>query len=129
MKTKTSNDAIYLGIQSKIKTLLSESFKIKAISIEDMLAILFILGQTENAYELEAFIDIFSNSFPVLKDYQIEKKSKSKTELETIIKDIVSDMISTDPLKATEIAKIALKPNISMEEIVKQYPEIKKYLK
>jgi len=123
METKITDKA-YLAMQEEIKSALVNAFKIKAIGVEDLLAILFILGQTDNAPELEAFVDIFSDSFPVLKDYEVGKRSEAKTGLEERVRKIVSKMVAQDPLKATEIAKAALQQGMTWDELMKEFPEI-----
>ena len=123
METKITDKA-YLVMQEEIKSTLAQAFKIKAIGMEDLLAILFILGQTDNSLELETFVDIFSDSFPVLKDYEVGKRSETKSGLEEKVRQIVSKMVSKDPLKATEIAKAALKPGMTWENLKKEFPEI-----
>lgn len=124
MTTKNA-DKTYPAMQSEVKAMLVKAFKIKAIGVEDLLAILFILGQTHNSTELESFVDIFSDSFPVLKDYSVSKKSAAKGDLEEKVRKIVSKMVADDPLKATEIAKAALKSGVTWEDLVEQFPEIK----
>ncbi len=123
METKIT-DKVYLAMQEEIKSMLVQAFKIKAIGVEDLLAILFILGQTNNSLELETFVDIFSDSFPVLKDYEVGKRSEAKSGLEEKVRQIVTKMVAQDPLKATEIAKTALKPGMTWDELIKEFPEI-----
>lgn len=123
METKITDKA-YTAMQEEIKSTLVNAFKIKAIGVEDLLAILFILGQTDNSLELEAFVDIFSDSFPVLKDYEVGKRSETKTNMEERVRQIVSKMVALDPLKATEIAKAALKQGMTWDELTKEFPEI-----
>ncbi len=123
METKIT-DKTYLAMQAEIKSMLVQAFKIKAIGVEDLLAILFILGQTNNSLELETFVDIFSDSFPVLKDYEVSHRGEKKSDLEERVRKIVSKMVAEDPLKATEIAKAALKPGMTWDELIKEFPEI-----
>ncbi len=122
-----AKDQAYLAMQNQIKSTLVQAFKIKAIEVDDLLAILFILGQTENSFQLETFIEIFSDSFPVLKDYAVSKKSDAKSDLDERVRKIVSKIVATEPLKATEIAKAALKAGTTWEELKKQFPEIENY--
>ncbi len=122
-----AKDQAYLAMQNQVKSTLVQAFKIKAIEVDDLLAILFILGQTENSFQLETFIDIFSDSFPVLKDYAVTKKSEVKSDLDERVRKIVSKMVAAEPLKATEIAKAALKPGATWDDLKQQFPEIESY--
>ena len=117
-------DKAYLETQDKVKAMLIKALKIKAITTEELMAVLYILGQTDTALELETFIDIFSGSFPVLSQYSDEKRSFAKDELVAKVKDIVSKLVHEDPLKATEIAKAALEPGATWEKLKEQFPEI-----
>ena len=116
MATKIT-DKTYLAIQDKVKNMLITALKIKAISSEELMAVLFILGQTSTTLELETFLDIFKDSFPVLGQYSEEKREVAKVDLEERVKVAVSKLVHKDPLKATEIAKAALKSGVTWEEL------------
>ena len=123
MATKITDKA-YLEMQEEIKVLLIKALKIKAITGEELMAVLFILGQASTAFELETIIEIFSDVFPVLSEFASDRKEVAKGDLEERVKVAVSKLMETDPIKATEIAKAALEPDITWEEIKKTYPEI-----
>lgn len=114
----------YVELQNKVKHLLANALKRKAITIEELAAILFIFQRTETTMELEAFIEIFDEAFPILKQFEREKRQEVRTSLEEKVKPYVSQLIKKDPLRATMLAKDALNPLMTFEELKKKYPEI-----
>ena len=114
----------YVELQNKVKNLLARALQTHTISIEELMAILTIFEKTETHAELEAFIEIFAEAFPILQQFEQEKRESSKSDLETKMKNVVSVMIKKDPLKATQIAKAALKPGMTWEALKEEFPEI-----
>lgn len=115
----------YLELQSRIKLLLARALEVRKITIEELLAILFILGQTTTTFELEAFVEIFADVFPVLKTVQLEKSEKEKINVQDRVKTVISKMVLSDPLRAAQLAKDALQKDISWEKLTAKYPELK----
>src|SRR5258708_1573183 len=97
----------YEELQQKIKLHLSQAVEMNKISNENLLAVLFLLGQTTNVLELETFVEIFADAFPVLKTVEMEKRSKAKINIEEKVKKVVSKLVFTNPKRATEITKAA----------------------
>jgi len=120
-----NTEKTYLAAQEKVKAMLATALKIKALDAEELMVILYILGQTSTTVELESFIDIFSESFPVLGDYAVSQKAELKGDLEERVKTAVSKIVQEDPLRAAEITKEALKPGAVWEEMIKKFPELK----
>ena len=94
------------------------------ISHEDLLGVLFLLGQTSTLLELETFVEIFADAYPVLKTVEIEKRSLAKGNVEEKVRKVVSQLVFTNPKRATEITKAALDKNVSWDELVKNFPEL-----
>ena len=115
----------YLDLQKRVKESLIQDLYLQKITPEQLLAILYVLGQASDADTLESFIEIFSDVFPNLKILLLNKEESEKSDLETRVKDLVSKLILKDPIKATELAKDALQHSMPWEEIEKKYPEIK----
>jgi hypothetical protein len=114
----------YVELQNKVKFLLADALKRRLISIEELQAILIIFSRTETTYELEAFLEIFADSFPVLKQFEHEKRKTAKGKIEDRAREVVQKMIKKDPMKAAEIAKAALKPGVTWEELTARFPEL-----
>lgn len=119
-----ATDDGYRELQNKIKRHLAHAVELRQLSQEDLLAVLFLLSQTTTVLEQETFVEIFSDSFPVLKTVQLEKRSTAKGDVEAKVKKVVADMVFSNPKRATEITKAALKKDVSWEELVKQFPEL-----
>ncbi len=114
----------YVELQNRVKNLLARALQSHVISIEELMAMLTIFKETETHAELEAFIEIFAEAFPILQQFEQQKRESSKTDLESKVKKVVGVMIKKDPLKATRIAKAALKPGMTWEALTEEFPEI-----
>lgn len=114
----------YEELQQKIKLYLAESVELNKLNTEDLMAILFLLGQTSTVLELETFVDIFSDSYPVLKTVHMEKRSQTKVNIEEKVHKVVSKLVFKNPKRAAEITKAALKKDAVWEELVQQFPEL-----
>lgn len=114
----------YVELRNKVKHVMARALQAHVITIEEVAAMLFIFEKAETFTELEAFIEIFSEAFPILQKFGEEKQAQAKGALEEIVKKVVGKLVKKDPLKATQIAKAALKPGITWEELVKEFPEL-----
>ena len=114
----------YKELQNKIKLHLAQAVEMNRISHEDLLGVLFLLGQTSTLLELETFVEIFADAYPVLKTVEIEKRSLAKGNVEEKVRKVVSQLVFTNPKRATEITKAALDKNVSWDELVKNFPEL-----
>ena len=114
----------YKELQNKIKLHLAQAVEMDRISHEDLLGVLFLLGQTSTLLELETFVEIFADAYPVLKTVEIEKRSLAKGNVEEKVRKVVSQLVFTNPKRATEITKAALDKNVSWDELVKNFPEL-----
>lgn len=122
-KTKIAPE--HMTLQNKVKTILTRSFQLKKIDEPSLLACLYILSQAQSQYELEAFINLFSDSFPVLKEIGEQQVESAKESLESRVREALSRVVKTAPLKATEIAKASQEPGMTWEKLVARYPELK----
>ncbi|MEK7544958.1 MAG: hypothetical protein AAB551_02395 [Patescibacteria group bacterium] len=114
----------YAEVQNKIKLLLARELEFHTITVEHVMAILFLLGQTKSVEELEVFIDIFQGTFPVLKTFTFEKAQTTKVHIEEKVRKAALKMITKDPMRAAELAKDALRKDILWDELVQKYPEL-----
>lgn len=114
----------YEELQQKIELDLAKAVDANRISKEDLMPILFLLGQTSTLLELETFVDIFSDSFPVLKTVQFEKRAQVKMNFEEKVRKVVSKLVFSDPKRAAEITKAALQKGATWEDLLDKYPEL-----
>lgn len=114
----------YVELRNKVKGIMARALQAHVITIEEVMAMLFIFEKAETFMQLEAFIEIFSDAFPVLQKFGEQKKEYAKNALEEIVKKVVGKLVQKDPLKATQIAKAALKPGVTWEDLVKEFPEL-----
>jgi hypothetical protein len=122
-KTKTISE--FQTLQNKVKFILARAIQLKKMQEDQLLACLYILSQAKSQYELEAFINIFEDAFPVLKEISEQKTETDKESLEAKIRAALGKIVKTAPLKATEIAKAAIEPGMTWEKLTARYPELK----
>ena len=122
--TSTKTDKAYQELEQKIKIQLAQDYEGKRLKLEEMMSILWILGQTTSVLELETFLEVFADSFAVLKHIQLGKRAGEKVNIEAKVRKVVSKLVATDPLRATQLAKDGLRKDITWDELVKKYPEL-----
>jgi len=120
----TETALTYQELEQKVKLELAQAVENNKISNENLLAVLFLLGQTSTVLELETFMEIFSDAFPVLKNMDITKRAGIQTNMEDKVRKVVSQLVFTDPKRASDITKAALKKDAKWDELVQEFPEL-----
>jgi hypothetical protein len=111
-------------LEGKIKNELLRGLKMKTVAPEEIMAILFIFSQAETHEELKLFCAIFENTFTVLHHVIEGEQVIVRENIEERVKAAVSRLVHTNPLLATKIAKAAVRPGITWEELVSEFPEL-----
>ena len=127
MNTATYS-AEYTVLQDEVKQQLADFYEMGKIKLEELMAVLYIFSFTETVTELQAFLVIFADSFPVLKEVQIKNRADAKVVMETSIVDVVKKVLPKNPALAAKISKEASKSGMTMEKILEIYPEVRNYL-
>jgi inorganic pyrophosphatase/exopolyphosphatase len=127
MNTATYS-AEYTALQDEVKQQLADFYEMGKIKLEELMAVLYIFSFTETAQELQAFLVIFADSFPVLKEVQIKQKAADKITMEHSVVDVVKKVLPKNPALAAKLSKEASKSGMTMEKILEIYPEVKDYL-
>ena len=122
-KTKTINE--FQVLQNRVKFILARAIQLKKMQEDQLLACLYILSQAKSQYELESFINIFEDAFPVLKEITEGQAETAREDLETKVKNALGKIVKKAPLKATEIAKAAIEPGMTWDKLTARYPELK----
>ena len=112
-------------LQEKIKKLLVKNLKMHAISQADAVAFLLVFSQIGDQENLVEYCELFSGTFPFLKEITEESRAIIKTAIEQKIRLALDKIIKKDPVLATKIAKEAILPGITWEELVSRYPDLK----
>jgi hypothetical protein len=115
----------YSPLQEKIKKLLVKNLKMRAMSQADAVAFLLVFSQIGDRENLGEYCELFSGTFPFLKEITEESKAFIKTAIEQKIRLALDKIIKKDPVLATKIAKEAILPGITWEELVSKYPDLK----
>lgn len=92
MEAKTYSPE-YIELQNKLKLHMAGYYEAEKLSLEDMLAIFELLADTETYEELNSFIQLFSSSFPVLKDFLEVQKNMKATDTQADISTMVGKLI------------------------------------
>lgn len=118
--TVEKTDQHYVQLREKIKALMSRSLKMSTERPENVIAMLFLLGQAEDYEELSMLIEMFTPSFPELSVIGEEQKES----VENRVTAGVSRIINKNPVLAVKISKEAQKPGVTWEELVEKFPEL-----
>lgn len=122
-KTHTQTQE-YSDLQNTIKLALARELEHKHISVEQVMAILFLFGQTTTVEQIEAFLDIFQETFPVLQHVVTQRSEENKVGVEDRVKKAATKMITKDPMRAAQLAKDALERHMTWDALVQKYPEL-----
>lgn len=114
----------YKKLERKIQEMIAKGIRLKTIAIDEAIAVLFLFSQTTNIFDLETFVEMFSDSFPFLRQLAEEKASDTKHDLETKVRTHLEKVVKTDPIKASYITQKALQPGMTWDELVKEFPEL-----
>ncbi len=115
-------------LQLDVKKALNDDFQKGSIDIIEMMSALYICGQTRTEEELREAISLFSDNYSALSYLLSKEKGEERADFETDIQDVVSRMLKDDPLRATEVAKFIEGKEITIDQLVAQFPEVEKYL-
>lgn len=121
---QASTKVTFQQLTDRVKQELIKGLKLHTIPLEDLMAILFIFSRATNTEELHFFCSIFNDEFPILKGITEEQESKAQLNMEGRIKTAISKLVQKNPMLAAQIAKAAIKPGISWEDLVTQFPEL-----
>ena len=121
METNTPG---YVELQNDLKLFLAKELESKRISVEEIMAILLIFGQTSTVEDIDGFVEIFRETFPVLGDFGSTRSEGQKLEVKDQVKETIIRILATDPMRASQLAKDALRNDLSWDQLVEQYPEL-----
>ncbi len=121
METKT---LAYITLQNSLKLFLANELERKRITVHEIMAILLIFGQTSTVEEIDGFVEIFKDTFPTLGDFASNRSEGQKLEVKDKVKEVVIKILANDPMRAAQLAKDALRSDLSWEDLVAQYPEL-----
>lgn len=114
----------YNELQQKIKLLLARELEFRHITVQEVMAVLLLFGQTKTIEEIEAFVEVFQDTFPVLKTLISEEAEAKKVTIQDRVKIAAQKIIKKDPMKAASLIQDALGKNAIWEDLVKKYPEL-----
>ena len=116
-------------LDHKIRKLLDQRLGQGVLSSDDLLVICLKLGEAKTEKELRKGLAGLSKRYDVLKDIIVEEKALEREALQSIVKDFLSEFIKKDPAKAAKLAEMALKKDITAEELFEFSPEFENFYK
>ncbi len=116
------------GLSRKITDEIALQLSMNKLNIAETLALLKILGVAETLEELKRLVRWLTHRFPFLKIFSHREKEQEKLATEEKWQKIIALVIKENPALATTLSKHAIKQNVSLDELVKKYPESKKYI-
>jgi len=127
MKTVSFSPA-YITLQNQVKNQLADFLERGKMKVEEVMAILYLFSFTQTVEELQAFILLFADSFPVLNNLAVQEEVSRKQAFDQQLAMLVQNVLKKDPQLAAHIGKEVSKKGITMEQILQKYPEVKKYM-
>jgi len=127
MKTVSFSPA-YITLQNQVKNQLADFLERGKMKVEEVMAILYLFSFTQTVEELQAFILLFADSFPVLNNLAVQEEVSRKQAFDQQLAMLVQNVLKEDPQLAAHIGKEVSKKGITMEQILQKYPEVKKYM-
>lgn len=114
----------YGELQQKIKLLLARELEFHHITVQEVMAVLLLFGQTKSVEQIEAFVEVFQDTFPVLKTLISQEQEAKKITIQDRVKIAAQKIIKKDPMRAASLIQDALEKNATWEDLVKKYPEL-----
>ncbi len=111
--------------QLVIRGVLAEGLRRKRIDPNQLFVIFSLLEDAVDVQELSARLKMFEDIFPILKEVNGQFGVAARNDVEEKVAKAVAKIAKTDPLKAAEISKQALKKDLDWDKLVAQFPELK----
>lgn len=124
MQNTKIHQQTYGELQQKIKLLLARELEFHHIAVQEVMAVLLLFGQTKTVEQIEAFIEVFQDTFPVLKTLISQEAEEKKVTIQDRVKIAAQKIIKKDPMRAASLIQDALEKNAIWEDLVKKYPEL-----
>ncbi len=118
----------FISLQNQVKNQLADFFDKGKIRLEELMAILYLFSFTETVEELQNFILLFGDSFPVLQDLAVKQEASTKQSLDQSLAVLVQNVLKKDPVLAVKLGKEASQKGVTMEQILEKYPEARQYI-
>jgi len=128
MSAKSKKTA-FKELDHKIRKLLDQRLGQGVLSSDDLLVICLELGEAKTEKALQKSLTSLSKRYEVLKDLIVEEKAIEREALQSIVKDFMSEFIKEDPAKAAKLGEMALKKDVTEEELFEFSPEFENFYK
>lgn len=116
-------------MQQKIKEALARGIEHSEISLKDLMVLLTIFGAARSDEELAFLVDLFKDDYQIFKDMEVSERAEKQVNLESSVREFISQLIKTNPLKALEISRAAMEKGMTTEGLAHKFPEFGRYLR
>lgn len=117
----------YIALQIKVQNELTKDLKLAKIELDEFIAVLYLLGQSNNEAELRSSLAMYCDDFTtlakILEDELVEAKEKSEVDIQLAISQLIRDDAKL-ALAVMEFLK--LKP--TTDEVMEKFPALKNYI-
>ena len=115
--------------EQKLKEIILKNLVSGSASLVDGAIVTKLLSYAQDDESLQSISSLLSQEFPFLREFLESETESDKSNLEELVHSFVSDVIKDNPKLASEVSELASQPGITIEDILKKYPDFKKYLK
>ncbi len=115
-------------LQLSVKKALNDDLQKGKIDVFEMMAAMYICGQARDEEQLREAIDMFSEDFGALGYVLSQEQGHERETFETDVQDVLSRMLKDNPTKATEVAKYIEGKDVTISDLIEEFPEVKNYL-
>ena len=105
-----------------------KQFEAQKISVVELAEILFMISKADDSEEFVLILDLFKDKFDVFFAILDSLKIEDQETFEELITKIIPLIIKDDPLLASQVSSRATQSGVTMESLVNEFPNIKKYL-
>lgn len=115
-------------LEKQAKRWLFVDYKAEKISYLDVATYVYILTELTSVEQMQFMLELWSADFPTLAGLLEKQEAVVREDFAVEVKEVVKDMIVDNPAKAAELAEIAMRPGMNVEQLVELVPEAQAYL-
>ncbi len=123
-----TQDEAYIALENDVKEHLIKKLEMGKMSVQDVAKVCFLLGQAKTAEGLQFLVDNLKDDFDVLEEMEDIKASEEDVAVDQIVQKYVSDLIKTDPMKASEVGTRASEEGITLDTLTQEFPDLQNYI-
>lgn len=118
---------MYGQIDEKIRHILSQRLGQNLLNEDELLEITLELGKAQNEEELREAARKLMQRYPFLEDAFLSEKHERRMDIHAIVQEFIPVLLAHDPVKAAKLGELAMRKDVSLEELFEFSNEFKNY--